>query len=163
MKAGAWVEGKASSYGDPADQRRYRQRVARELAAGKNQEQAEAEGRKVGDPGLGWMGNDITELGTPWVAVPQDDWKDRHVTKRRAHRCLVEVEINGVARLCVLGDTMPWRRNIRNGAVIDLAPGAAKLWGLKAPFMAPVRWRWAADHPPTPRTGSNPLSPLGRA
>lgn len=163
MNSNPWIVGKASSYGDAEDTRRYRARVRAVLAQGKTKAQAEAEGRKVGDPGVGWMNNDITVLSTPWVAVPRDDWQAKYATKRRAHKCLVEVEIAGQRKLCVLGDTMPWRRNIRNGAVIDLAPGASALWGLKAPHLVPVRWRWV-DQPATPaRTGSNPPSPLGRA
>jgi len=38
---------------------------------------------------------------------------------------------------------MPWRKNIKNGAGIDLNPGFAKAFGLKSPFMVRAEWAWA--------------------
>ena len=154
------MKGKASSYGDEGDRQRYRKRVAECIAKGMSQEQAEAEGRKVGDPGLGWLGNDITDISIPWVAVPRDCWVEKWTTKRNAHRRRVLVTISGVTRECVLGDTMPWLKNIKNGAVVDLAPGALQAFGLKAPCLVPASWTWAnEDRVPPALVGAPPSPP----
>ena len=43
-----------------------------------------------------------------------------------------------------LGDTMPHKANIKNGAGIDLNPAFAKALGQKPPFMLQgVQWEWA--------------------
>lgn len=138
------VHGKASSFGDLRDRERYAAEVKRMLAMGWSRAAAEAAGRKKGDPGIGWMDNDLCN-DVPWVAVPRDLWEARFGANRKslAHGKLVLVTISGVTKTCVLGDTMPRLANIKTGAVIDLAPGAQRAFGLKAPFMVDASWEWA--------------------
>jgi hypothetical protein len=56
----------------------------------------------------------------------------------------VAVTYKGKTVIGELRDTMPHRRNITNGAGIDLNPGFAKAFGIRPPFMLhDVRWEWA--------------------
>lgn len=127
-----WHEVKASSFADIADVRRFKTCKA----TGKTDLQCFA----VGDNGIGKWGANTAQESTPMVALPPDDWQP--VSKRGG--AAVEVEYNGRRVHMVLGDSMPWKRNIKNGAGIDLNPAAAKMLGLTPPFMvAGVKWRWA--------------------
>lgn len=139
------MKGFATSFGDKEDKMRYQNAVQEALSSGKSRAEAEAVGRKKGDPGIGWLDNDITDESTPWVALPFEDWKHPFGSKAAAHKKVVLVTIHGVSHFCLLGDTMPKRANITNGAVIDLAPGACKLFGLTVPVKVAVEWRWAGD------------------
>jgi len=40
---------------------------------------------------------------------------------------------------------MPWKKNIHNGAGIDLNPDAVRALGLEPPIMVPAKWEWAWD------------------
>lgn len=133
----------ASSYGDAQDMANYQRALVSFLRAGKQQREAEALARKVGDPGIGWMDNVLSDTSIPWVALPYEDWQSKWGTKKRAHRKPVLVTINGKTVRCILGDTMSHKKNITNGAGIDLAPGAQAAFGLKPPFMVPAQWEWA--------------------
>jgi hypothetical protein len=82
-------------------------------------------------------------LAEPWIAVPREDWQAMFGTKAKAHKAKVKVTIKGKTVICWLGDTMPRKANIKNGAVIDLAPGAQAAFGLKPPFLVPASWEWA--------------------
>lgn len=135
--------GKASSYGDAGDMLAYEREFLKQRALGKTIMQASLAGRKVGDPGIGWLDNVLSDSSVPWVALPPDDWKAKFGTKGKAHRAKVRVTINGKTVICILGDTMPAKKNIKNGAVIDLAPGAQAAFGLKPPFMVACSWEWA--------------------
>lgn len=137
------IKGKASSYGDAEDMRAYQKALIAFLKAGKRQADAEAAARKVGDPGIGWADNVLSDASVPWVALPYEDWQGKYGTKRRAHGAKVRVKIRDKSVVCVLGDTMPHKANIKNGAVIDLAPGAQLAFGLKAPFLVDCDWDWA--------------------
>lgn len=135
--------GKASSFADTRDVAAYRRALVSFLKAGFSQSRAEAKARKVGDPGIGWVDNDVATESVPWVALPYEDWQARYGTKGKAHRAKVAVTIGNQTEICILGDTMPHKAETHTGAVIDLAPGAQKIFGLRAPFMVPVTWRWA--------------------
>ena len=138
------MKGYATSYGDALDMQMYRQALISFLKLGYTQAQAEAKARAVGDPGLGWMDNDLSDLKTPWVALPYEDWQAKFKTKSKAHKAKVRVTCNGVTFIGILGDTMPHKANIKNGAVIDLAPGAQKLIKRLPPFkIANTTWEWA--------------------
>ena len=52
------------------------------------------------------------------------------------------MEINGRAIVCELRDTMPARRNIKNGAGIDLNPAAVRALGLEPPIKTRAEWWW---------------------
>jgi len=96
-----------------------------------------------GDNGQGFGGlTDCTDETIPYVALPPDYWKPRFGTRENAIGKPVVVSIGNQTFVCKIGDTMPELRHIENGAGIDLAPGAQKLFGLTAPFMVDATWAW---------------------
>jgi len=129
------TNGFASSFADLADVRAFK----RCKAQGKSDQQCFL----VGDNGVGCFGDDVTTLHIPFVAVPPDDMIARWGSVKAAKHKNVLVTIGDKTIKCVVGDRMPWRKNIRNKAVIDLAPGAQAAFGLKPPFMVKASWRWA--------------------
>ena len=137
------MKGKASSYGDTQDMADYQAALVYGLRMGLSQNDAEARARKVGDPGIGWMDNVLSDPATPWVAVPYEAWHSKWGSKKKAHKRPINVTINGKTVRCILGDTMPHLANIKNGAVIDLAPGAQCAFGLRPPFLVAASWDWA--------------------
>lgn len=122
--------GIASSFADPAD------------IAGFKGCKAEGKSDQVcfrrGDNGKGFWG-DSTTGDVPMCALPPEDWEPLGSAARGAK---VAVTIGGKTVICELRDTMPHKANVTNGAVIDLAPGAQKAFGLKPPFLVPCSWRW---------------------
>lgn len=96
-----------------------------------------------GDNGIGFTGRDCTDESIAYVALPPEKWKPRFGSALAATARPVLVTIKGQTHTCFIGDTMPHEANITNGAIIDLAPGAAKLFGLTAPFMVECEWKWA--------------------
>jgi len=135
--------GYATSYGDTADMRDYQNALISFLKSGMPQKEAEAQARKVGDPGIGWRDNVLSDTSVPWVALPYEDWQARYGTKAKAHKAKVKVTISGKTVVCLLGDTMPHKANIANGGVIDLAPGAQAAFGLQPGFKVRASWEWA--------------------
>lgn len=131
---GNWHDVKASSFADPADVAAFRRCKA---SGGTDQECF-----RVGDNGIGAWGDDCT-TDVPMCALPVEDWLEGWGSKAQAHLRPVEVECNGKVIRCLLGDTMPHRANIHNGAGIDLSPAACKALGLTPPIMVAARWRWA--------------------
>ena len=123
--------GLASSFADPKDIAAFK----RCKATGKSDQEC----FKVGDNGIGFWGDDTT-VDKPYCALPRDVWA--HLGKA-ARGARVNVTIDGKTVVCELRDTMPNSKNVTNKAIIDLAPGAQKAFGLKAPFMVPVKWSWA--------------------
>lgn len=136
------VKGKASSYGDTKDQLAYQRALIAHLRSGASQARAEALARKVGDPGIGWSDNTLSDLTVPWVALRYEDWQERWGSKGKAHKKKVLVTINGKTVTCYLGDTMPHKSEMKTKAVVDLAPGAQAAFGLKAPFLVDAEWTW---------------------
>ncbi len=126
---------KASSFADLADVAAFKR--------AKSEGMSDQEAFKYGDNGIGFTGIDCTDLNIPYVALPPDDWKPKWGTKENAAGTLLFVTINGVKNICKIGDTMPWKKNITNGAGIDLAPGAQAAFGLKPPFLIDASWQWA--------------------
>jgi hypothetical protein len=128
----------ASSFADLADVRAFERCKAR----GKSDQEC----FKVGDNGRGCW-NDITaQEVTPMCALPPDDVVERFGTfSSKARFAMVRVTVlkTGRSVVCVLADRMPWKKNIKNGAGIDLNPAAAKALGLKPPFLVPASWEWA--------------------
>lgn len=128
-------KGFASSFADLADVRAFQRAKAKGMS--------DLEAFKYGDNGLGCFGDDVTTLKVPYVAIPPDEMIAKWGSVKAAKHKRVLVTINGVTKLCLVGDRMPWRKNIRNKAVVDLAPGAQAAFGLKPPFMVPASWEWA--------------------
>jgi hypothetical protein len=126
----------ASSFADPADVAAFNKCKA--------QGNSDQFCFKVGDNGIGFMGDDCT-TSTPMCALPFEDWMEQWGSKKDARLKPVVVTANGHTIVCLLGDTMPMRANIRNGAGIDLSPAAVKAIGLSPPIMIPATWSWQAD------------------
>lgn len=129
------TKGFASSFADLADVRAFKRAKAKGMT--------DQEAFRYGDNGIGCFGGDVTTLKVPFVAVPPDDMVAKWGSVKGAKHKPVLVTINGVTHRCIVGDRMPWRKNIRNKAVIDLAPGAQAAFGLKPPFMVLASWVWA--------------------
>ena len=99
---------------------------------------------KFGDNGIGFMGANCAGP-TPMCALPPEDWQARWGDKHSAHLKPVVVTANGRTVVCLLGDTMPSKGNITNGAGIDLSPAALEALGLEPPLMIPAVWSWQDD------------------
>ncbi len=128
--------GKASSFADPADVAAFNKCKANG--------HSDQECFKVGDNGIGFRGMDCTNPDQPICALPPEDWKEKWGDGNTANGKPVEVTWKGKSVLGVMGDTMPSKENIQNGAIIDLNPGFAKEFGIKPPFMiSGVSWKWA--------------------
>jgi hypothetical protein len=132
---GTAVKGYASSFADPADVTTFKKCKAQghsdDYCFGK------------GDNGIGCWGDDTTNTAVAYVAIQPDYMIVKWGTVDGARHKLVDVTINGQTHTCLVGDRMPWVKNTTNGAVIDLAPGAQKLFGLHPPFLVPASWEWA--------------------
>jgi hypothetical protein len=132
--AGESVRVKASSFADLAD-----------LAAFercKKSGKSDKECFRVGDNGIGFMGDDCAH-GGPMCALPPEIWLKKWGTAKNAHLKAVNVTIRGKTVVCVLADTMPHLENITNGAGIDLNPTAVSSLGLAPPIMVDAEWSWA--------------------
>lgn len=129
------IKGKASSFADAADVAAFRRCKA--------QGKSDATCFKVGDNGIGCWGDDTTNVKKAFVAVPPDDMIDRWGSVNVARHKPVKVTINGKTKTCILGDRLPYKRFIKNGVVIDLAPGAQKMFNLKPPFLVAAEWSWS--------------------
>lgn len=120
---------KASSFADPADVRAFR----RCKATGKSGQEC----FKVGDNGIGRWGDDTTKP-VPMCALPPEDW----TPLKNPRGAKVLVKSNGHAVICELRDTMPKKRNIKNGAGIDLNEAACKALGMTPPIMVNATWQF---------------------
>ena len=145
-----WRRGKASSFADPADVRAFKRAKERGLS--------DREAFKYGDNGIGLWGTDTT-LPRPMCALPREDWE--HLG-RRAEGAPLEVRANGRQIRCELQDTLPSRRFIKNGVVIDLNPEACRLLGMTPPILVTASWRWATPQTPTDSKIASADSPLAR-
>lgn len=127
---------KASSFADPADVAAFRKCKAN---GGSDQQCF-----KVGDNGIGFRGMDCATDEIAICALPPEDWKEKWGSGDVANGKPVIVTWEGKEVRGIMGDTMPKKENITNGAGIDLNPGFAKEFGVKPPFMLhDVTWRWA--------------------
>lgn len=125
---------KASSFADPADIKAFR--------SCKSQGHTDQYCFARGDNGIGVWGGDTT-ADYPLCALPRDDWKNYPNPEHAG----VIVRANGRVITCLLADTMPWKKNIKNGAGIDLNPCACALLGLNPPILVAAQWVWAIPHP----------------
>jgi hypothetical protein len=129
----------ASSFADPDDVAKFK--------ACKTEGHSDNFCFNYGDNGIGFMGDDCT-TSTPMCALPVEDWMGRWGSKEQARLKPVLVSANGQSVECLMGDTMPTKAKITNGAGIDLSPAAVAALGLKPPLMIPASWQWADDATP---------------
>lgn len=133
---------KASSFADPADVAAFK-KCKRDGGYWRkgvwNPGSSDEHCFACGDNGIGKWGDDTT-APIPMCALPPDDWKP---LGQKARGAKVRVTASGKTIICELRDTMPWKKNIKNGAGIDLNPAAVKALGLKPPIMVPATWEWA--------------------
>jgi hypothetical protein len=134
--------GKASSFADPRDVEQFNKWKQIFLDRGKSDEDATKLAFGYGDNGIGFWGDSTAEGSGPSCALPPDDMVERWGSVDAARNKLVDVAANGKEVTCVLRDTMPWRKDITNGAVIDLNPDAVRALGLEPPIMVQAAWRW---------------------
>lgn len=124
---------KASSFADPADVAAF----IRCKATGKTDVQCFA----VGDNGIGCFGDDTTK--GLWVALPPEDMEERWGSVKAAKHKEVRVRANGKEVIAKVGDRMPARARIENGAGIDLSPDTVAALGLRVPLYVDAEWEWA--------------------
>jgi hypothetical protein len=125
----------ATSFADPADVLHFRNCKER---GGTDQECF-----KIGDNGVGYWGDDCTEGSGLACALPPDDVIAQFGSMVPARRALVRVTANNLVAVCLLKDRMPWKKNIKNGAGIDLNPDACAALGLCPPVRIEAEWEWA--------------------
>jgi hypothetical protein len=110
----------------------------RAIAEGKTEDEALA----VGDNCIGCWG-DSTAAGTgPCCAIPPDDMVTEYgaVAFAKHQQVIVTNPLNGKAIVCTIKDRMPWKKDITNGAGIDLNPDACEALVLPYGAMVPVTW-----------------------
>lgn len=124
--------GIASSFGDPDDVRRFNRCIE---AGGTKQECY-----RVGDDAVGCW-NDSTAEGTgPCCAIPPDDMIELFGSVTNAKYKKLVVNGHGRQSIVTIKDRMPWRKNITNGAIIDLNADAVRELGWEPPMMNAVKW-----------------------
>jgi hypothetical protein len=133
----------ASSFADPADVRAFQKWYYIYIGEGKGATEATKLAFAKGDNGIGCWGDTCTGP-TPMCALPPEDMEERWGSIDAARHRPVEVVYNGRSVVCTLADRMPHRANIKNGAGIDLNPGACDALKLKPPVMVRAAWRWQA-------------------
>jgi hypothetical protein len=130
----------ASSFADPRDVAAFK--------ACKAEGKSDQECFSVGDNGVGLWGDSTVEGSGPKCALPPEDWQAKWGPGEAARHKPVLVTrqlLDGTVLkvVCALDDTMPHKRDITNGAGIDLNPDACKALQLTPPVMARVTWQWA--------------------
>lgn len=146
--------GKASSFADPGDVRAFRRWKRIYLDEGYSEQRAEELAFAHGDNGVGLWNDDTSEGSGPSCALPPEDMEERWGGSQETHwkeakHKLVDVTIGEVTKTLTLKDRMPHKRNITNGAIIDLNPDAIRAFG-KQPgnsFMEQAMWSWNAGEP----------------
>lgn len=122
----------ASSFADPADVRAFEKC--------KKEGKSDNECFKVGDNGIGCWG-DSTKAGTgPCCALPPEDMEETWGSVKEAHLRWVQVKANNKSVDAQVKDRMPHRKNIKNGAGIDLNPDACEALGLNPPIKIQATW-----------------------
>lgn len=134
LPPGEWHNVKASSFADAADVAGYKRAKAKGMS--------DVEAFAHGDNGVGCWGDDCAD-GPPMCALPPDDMEARFGSVAAAKHAKVLVRVGQKDITCMLGDRMPWKRNIKNGCGIDLNPAACAALGLKPPMTTTAAWNWA--------------------
>lgn len=125
----------ASSFADPKDVHAFKKC--------KERGGSDEECFKYGDNGIGCWMDDVKEGTGQACALPPDDMIEKWGSIADAKHKLVEVQYKDTSIVCVLKDRMPWKRNIHNGAGIDLNPDSCRALGLEPPIMVEATWKWA--------------------
>lgn len=125
---------KASSFADPADIRAFK--AAKERGA------SDQQAFRVGDNGVGVFGDSVVEGTGASCALPPEDMIEKWGSIAAAKHKPVEVTANNKTIVAVLKDRMPHKKNITNGAGIDLNPDACRELGFEPPIMVSATWRW---------------------
>lgn len=133
-QGGAVRSGWATSFADPADVAAFRKC--------KSEGGTDEHCFGIGDNGIGFTGLDCTDESKPYIAIPYEDWHNKFGGAKEAEGKPVLLTVMGIEHECIIGDTMPHLDNITNGAVVDMGPGARKMWGLSAPLKIKASWRW---------------------
>lgn len=120
--------GKASSFADPKDIEKFNECKK----TGKTDKQCFA----VGDNGIGQFGKITAQEHTPMCALHEQAMIDNWGSVKAAAHQKVQVFANGKDIICAVEDRMSSKK-----AVIDLNPAAAKMLGLKPPFMVDASWK----------------------
>ncbi len=124
----------ATSFADAEDIRRFNEC--------KEQRHSDYECFKVGDNGIGLWGDDCSEKAGPVCALPPDDMVEKWGSINAARGKAVLVARAHYSVVCALKDRMRWKKNITNGAGIDLNPVACRQLGLEPPVKTRVQWSW---------------------
>lgn len=119
----------ASSFADPKDVEAFK----RCKATGKTDKQCFA----VGDNGIGQFGKITAQEHTPMCALHGEDMIAKWGSIKAAAHKKVKVFVGGKSVICAVEDRMSSPK-----ASIDLNPAAAKMLGLKPPFMEEATWEW---------------------
>lgn len=96
-----------------------------------------------GDNGEGKWGDDTTTGSGASVALPPETMEETWGSVDDARNKNIRILYNGITITAKVRDTMPHRKNIKNGRGIDLNPDACKGLGLNPPVMAKVTWEAA--------------------
>ncbi len=134
--------GKASSFADPADVALFVKWKQVWIDRGLSDADATKKAFAYGDNAVGFWGDSTAEGTGPSCALPPDDMVERWGSVDAARNKLVDVENDTAAITCVVKDTMPWKKNITNGAIIDLNPDSVRALGWEPPIMNTVTWKW---------------------
>lgn len=118
--------GKASSFADPKD-------IA-DFKRCKSKGGSDQQCFKVGDNGVGFWGDDTTDVNKPFVAVHHELLEEKYGSLANARHRSVRVTIDGKTALCLVGDICGVKTRV------DLAVGAQKLFELTAPFLKTASW-----------------------
>ncbi len=125
-------EVKATSFADPADVAAFHH--AKSLGM------SDEEAFKHGDNGIGCWGDDCTK--GLWVALPPETMIETWGSVASARHQIVSLvcEKTRTEIAARVGDRMPHRANITNGAGIDMSPDTCAALGLAPPVSANVAW-----------------------
>lgn len=96
-----------------------------------------------GDNGVGKWLDDTSEGSGASVALPPETMEETWGSVDDAHNKSVKINWNGKVITAKVKDTMPHRKNITNGAGIDLNPDALLALGLVPPVLVRVTWEAA--------------------
>lgn len=75
-------------------------------------------------------------------ALPPDDMIEKWGSVINSKHRKVIVTIAGKSANCIVGDRMPYKKNIHNGAGIDMNPALCAALGVKPPVMIQASWKW---------------------
>jgi hypothetical protein len=132
----------ASSFADPKDLASFQKWRRIFLERGFSEEEATRRAFAYGDNAIGCWDDDTARGSGPSVALPPDDMIEAWGSVDAAKHKPVQVVTNGKWVCCILKDRMPWRKDITNGAGIDLNFDALAAVDLEPPILKPAIWYW---------------------